>query len=122
MTVEIFLRKKEEVVPVEEPEILPDSLMELEMALKELEWTTEKLKESTDLLIEEFHKADKANQPEAREYYEYIEDNRAILSEKAKLMDRITRKMNQIRGVFDRSSLSESVSSGAGGMVEGHFL
>ena len=121
MTVEIFLRKKDEPVVLEE-DALPDSLIELEMMMKEIEWSISKLRESTDLLIEEFHKADKTEEPEAKEYYEYILDNRIILAEKSKLMEEVSRKMNQIRGIFKSAPVTESVSSGAGGMVEGHFI
>ena len=124
MTVEIFLRKPS---PPEErkteEDILPDSITELEMIHKELEWTSSKLRESTDLLTEEFRRSDGE---EAREYYEYIQDNLEVLKQKSKRMNDIQRKINQIRGVFDPISPTveepSASTASAGGLMDGHMI
>jgi hypothetical protein len=122
MTVEIYLRKppSDEPMPAKEDD-LPDSLMELEMALQELSWTFEKLKESTDLLTEEFRCAEGE---EAREYYGYVQDNLEIMRAKAERMERIKNKINQIKGIFPTvfHDQDSSESSGAGGLMDGHLL
>ena len=126
MTVEIFLRKPEQsdvTKNAEEDDNLPNTLLELEMALKELEWTSRKLKDSTDMLTEEF---DKSQGEEAREYYEYIQDNQYILKLKKLRMANIQQKINQLKGVFGPSVTTEDLESqssgGAGGLFEGHQL
>ena len=121
MVVEVFIPKKSSVIPEEEG--LPDTMLELEMQLKETEFATEKLRESTDLLTEEFRKSEG---DEAREYYEYIQDNLEILRKKMERMKRIEDKMNTIRGIFTKSP-DVSSSSGAGGLMDtsefqGHFI
>jgi hypothetical protein len=97
--------------------------MELEMMLKELEWTSSKLRESTDLLTEEFRRSEGED---AREYYEYIQDNLDVLKQKAKKMDAIRRKINQIRGEFDSASFpadeTSASTASAGGMMDGHMI
>ena len=124
MTVEIYLRKPEEPTSKEcdKADQLPNTLIELEVAYKELEWSSQKLRESTDHLIEEF---DKSGGEEAKEYYEYIQDNFEILKQKTSKMAKLKQKMNQMKGVFDIDSMrTESTGSGgAGGLFdEGHSL
>ena len=122
MTVEIYLGKPATGKQPGEmkQDDLPDSLMELEMMLEELKWTFEKLKESTDLLTDEFRRAEG---DEAREYYEYIQDNLEILRNKSEKIDRIQKKVNQIKCIFPQPvKPDESSSSGAGGLMDGHLL
>ena len=123
MTIEVFLRKPEPVQESnpDEMESLPSDLLSLEVRLKELEFTSVKLRESTDLLTEEFRNTEGED---AREYYEYIQDNLEILKSKAREMGLIKKKMNQIKGIFDtdQESSTSSITAGAGGLNEGHMI
>ncbi len=99
---------------------LPNNLSELEALLSEIDFTFTKLKESTNILTEEFRVA---QGEEAREYYEYIQDNMEILKSKEKKMTAIRSKINQIRGTFPiPTKKDESSSSGAGGVFGGHLI
>ena len=123
MTIEVILRKPE-LNPKSYPnevDSLPNDLLSLEVRLKELEFASVKLRESTDLITEEFRSSEGE---EAREYYEYIQDNLEILKSKDREMGSIKKKMNLIKGRFDsdeRSSTS-SVTNGAGGINEGYLV
>lgn len=123
MTIEVILRKPE-LNPKSNPnemDSLPNDLLSLEVRLKELEFASVKLRESTDLLTEAFRSSEGE---EAREYYEYIQDNLEILKSKDREMSSIKKKMNLIKGRFDsgeRASTS-SVTNGAGGINEGFMV
>jgi hypothetical protein len=123
MTIEVILRKQE-LNPKSNPnemDSLPNDLLSLEVRLKELEFASVKLRESTDLLTEEFRSSEGE---EAREYYEYVQDNLEILKSKDREMGSIKKKMNLIKGRFDseeRPSTS-SVTNGAGGINEGYMV
>jgi hypothetical protein len=121
MVVEVYLRNKAQD-SLSDEEALPNNLLELETMLKELEMTAEKLRDSTDLLTEEFRKSEG---DEAREFYEYIQDNLGILKSKNDKMKRIDARMQSIGGVFKKTTDASS-SSGAGGLMDqgsqGHFI
>jgi hypothetical protein len=113
MVVEVYLKDK---VPIADERDLPDTLLELEMVKGEMEVTISKLRESTDLLVEEFRAA---QGDEAREYYEYVQDNLAILEQKSGRLHEIETKINMIRGIFPKKSTGEDSSESS---VEGHFI
>ena len=100
MVVDVYLKNKEAVVLTPE-EQLPSTLTELEMAYKQLELTSLKLRESTDLLTEEFRKV---SGEEARELYGYIHENLEILKDKADQMKLIDKKVQSIKGVFGKDT------------------
>ena len=119
----MYLKNKEAVVLTPE-EQLPSTLTELEMAYKQLDLTSLKLRESTDLLTEEFRKV---SGEEARELYGYIHENLEILKDKADQMKLIDKKVQSIKGVFGKDT-GASTGSGAGGLmssddsIEGHYI
>jgi uncharacterized coiled-coil protein SlyX len=128
MPVEVYLRKADGLPDTETSgtAILPDSMLELESMLYELEFTLSKLRESTDLLTEEFRKAEGEV---AREYYEYIQDNMEIMKQKVQRITDIKQRIDQIRGVFPSSNQSNQRSHDAAGGVQdlvdredGHLL
>lgn len=113
MAVEIHLRKDADTTME-----LPDRLVELEMRLDETNLTVAKLKESTDLLTEEFRKSE--SEHEAREYFEYIQENRMIIEEKSKLIESIMAKIHAIKGIPRKHE--QSASPAQGQTEEGHYV
>jgi seryl-tRNA synthetase len=122
MVVEVYLRKNQ-ANEDESVENLPDSLLELEMMKGEVLHSLEKLKESTDLLIEEFRKT---SENDAMELYEYIQDNLDIIKTKNGKLERISARINQKKGLFHSLNTDGDTSRGAGGLIdshdEGHFI
>lgn len=116
--VELYLKPKG-TTPSDDQDYLPDSLLELERLLKELEFSNDRLKQSTD----ELEEAVRSSQgDEAREYYEYVQDNLAIIKARSQKIDRIHRKMDSLKGIFKNSESSgNSDSCGAGGIM-GHYI
>ena len=122
MVVEVYLQKDQNRQDALD-ESLPDNLLELEMMKGELSHSLEKLKESTDLLTEEFRKSEDSD---AREFYEYIQDNLDIMRRKTERMDEITARINQKKGLFKSSRADGDASTSAGGLVDsqedGHLV
>jgi len=122
MVVEVYLKSSETGDSANEAS-LPDTLLELEMMKGELSHSIEKLKESTDLLTTEFRKSEGKD---AKELYEYIQDNLDILRGKNDRFEQITNRINQKKGIFPQKALNTDASTGAGGIMngseEGHFI
>jgi hypothetical protein len=117
--VEVTLGRKDPLSFPEMEEALPESLLELEHILQELQYTYNKLRESTDLLVEEVRKNDG---DEAREYYEYVQENLGIMMTKSNKMEKVRRKIDSLRGVKEPVPTDRSSDScGAGGVI-GHYI
>jgi hypothetical protein len=116
MVVEVYIRNNST------PEAsLPDSILELESMLGEARLSFEKLKESTDVLTEECRKAE--NEDEAKEFYNYVQENLSILEAKSTLINEIERKIAQMRGVFPKLATHPNVSHSAPECPgSGHFV
>ena len=116
MVVEVYLKTTNSA---DSGETLPDSILELEMSHREIQVTLEKLQESTDILMEEFRKA--GDNEEAKEYYEYVQDNMHIIKSKTDRLEKITQKINTIKGIFPIIQVKP-----AGGTMmeqdEGHYI
>lgn len=117
--VEIYIKPKGLVPSTDEQDFLPESALELEHLLTQIKFGYDKLQESTDLIIEEFRKSDG---DEAREYYEYILENSAILKSKQCRMDSIQRKIDSLKGVHNPPTLDDSSESSGAGGIFGHFI
>lgn len=116
MVVEVYLKGNQ---PSEEQ--LPDTILELECRLGEVRLSYEKLKESTDLLIDECRAA--TSESDARDYYSYAQENLAILEVKAEFMKRIQTKIDQLRGVFPSAQNQDnSQAVEQQGTDSGHFI
>lgn len=116
MVVEVYLKSSFG----EESNCLPEGLLELEVRRAEVQLTVDKLKESTDLLTEEFRQSE--SEEEQLEYYEYISDNLEIMKTKVDLMREIDSKIDSIRGVVSvKRPVATEAARGVAEM-DGHFV
>ncbi len=115
MVVEVYMKS----TMSESNEGLPDSIHELEMMKEEIEHTMSKLQESTDILIDEFRSTDGE---EAREYFEYVQDNLAVLKDKAARVDDIQNKIDSIRCVFPKRKNEDNGGDSNSQGAQGHFI
>lgn len=113
MVVEVYLKSN----ATESAESLPDSIHELEMMKEEIQHSLLKLQESTDLLVEEFRSAEG---DEAKEYYEYAQENLGIIKYKTARIDEIQKKIDSIRCVFPKNTIVETRIEG--NSEAGHFI
>ena len=113
MAVEIYLKSGPAL-----DDSLPTTILELEMRLDELTLTVEKLKASTDILADECRNA--KSEEEAREFYEYVEDNLEILKQKESSIIQIKDRIDTIKGIVAKKSQTPEQS--AGGVCDGHFI
>ena len=114
MVVEVYLKGNRE-------EQLPDTILELESRLGEVRLSYEKLKESTDLLVDECRAA--TSESDAKDYYLYAQENLAILEVKEEFMKRIQTKIDQLRGVFPSAqNQKNSQAVEQQGTDSGHFI
>ncbi len=116
MVVEVYLKGNQ---PPDEQ--LPDTILELESQLGEVRLSYEKLKESTDLLVDECRAA--TSESDARDYYLYAQENLAILEVKAEFMKRIQWKIDQLSGVVPSAQhQDDSQALEQQGTDSGHFI